>query len=149
MNSRSSAFAAPYRIIRRIRNYAPSRTISENWGRSGGFYGDEDETTSGYESVLIYVRRGLGRPEIIAPVIEFALKVQREYSARWTLIPLSYGWSDELKHMGTDIVMNRSMRADRSARCCVRWRAMSSNPRPLLCRSCSPGRTFGACTKGR
>ena len=113
MNSRSSAFAAPYRIIRRIRNYAPSRTISENWGRSGGFYGDEDETTSGYESVLIYVRRGLGRPEIITPVIGFALEVQREYSARWTLIPLSYGWGDELKHMGTDIVMNRSMRADK------------------------------------
>lgn len=113
MNSRRSAFAAPYQIIRRIRNQAPSRTISENWGRSGGFYGDEDESTSGYDSVLIYVRRGLGRPEIIAPVIEFALEVQREYSARWTLIPLSYGWGDELKHMGTDIVMNRSMRADK------------------------------------
>jgi len=63
--------------------------------------------------VLIYVRRGLGRPEIITPVIEFAIEVQREYSARWTLIPLSYGWGDELKHMGTDIVMNRSMRADK------------------------------------
>jgi hypothetical protein len=113
VNSRRSAFAAPYQIIRRIRNQAPSRTISENWGRSGGFYGDEDESTSGYESVLIYVRRGLGRPEIIAPVIEFALEVQREYSARWTLIPLSYCWGDELKHMGTDIVMNQSMRADK------------------------------------
>ncbi len=113
MNSRRSAFAAPYQIIRRIRNYAPSRTISENWGRSGGFYGDADESTSGYESVLIYMRRGLGRPEIIAPVIEFALEVQREYSARWTFIPLSYGWGDELKHMGTDIVMNRSMGADK------------------------------------
>ena len=113
MNSRRSAFAAPYQIIRRIRNQAPSHTISENWGRSGGFYGDADESTSGYESVLIYMRRGLGRPEISAPVIEFALEVQREYSARWTLIPLSYGWGDELKHMGTDIVMNRSTRADK------------------------------------
>lgn len=112
MNSSGSPFAAPRHVVRSLRDRRPSRTTSENWGRPGGFYGDDDGTTSGYETALLYVRRGLGRPEIIKPVIKFILEVQREYSARWTLVPMSFGWGDQLKHMGTDIVMHCSMFAD-------------------------------------
>jgi len=103
VSSGRTPFTAPWRIISKARSRAPSRTVSENWGRSIGYYGDADETTHGYEAVLLYVRKGLGHMEIILPVVRFAFKVQNELRKPWTLVPLSYGWGDELKHLGTDI----------------------------------------------
>ena len=105
VSRRRTPFTAPWRITSKAVSRAPSRTNSENWGRSIGYYGDEDDTTRGYEAVILYVRKGLGHLEIILPVIQFAFEVQRGLRKPWTLVPLSYGWGDELKHLGTDILI--------------------------------------------
>lgn len=98
-------FDAPSALQRKVFNHAPHRTTSENWGRQGGFYGDDDVTTCGFESVLIYVRKGLGHQEVIKPVVDFVLAVQNELEAKWPLIPLSYGKEKELNHLGTSFTM--------------------------------------------
>jgi len=105
MTRPSSSFKPPSSVTRKVTNLAPTRTVSENWGRSGGFYGDEDLTTAGFDSVLLYVRKGLGHMDILQPVINLALEVQNEVGIRWPLVPLSYGWGNTLKHLGTDIIM--------------------------------------------
>ncbi|MFO7608237.1 MAG: hypothetical protein R6X35_03405 [Candidatus Krumholzibacteriia bacterium] len=93
-------FAPPAGLLRTVKSRAPVRTASENWGRSGGFYGGEDLTTRGYGAVIVYVRKGLGRMEAILPVVEFVLTVQRGVCRRWPLVPLSHGWGEDLKHPG-------------------------------------------------
>lgn len=100
---------APSGVVRLARHRAPTRTTSENSGRSGGFYGDEDSSTSGYGSVLLYVRKGLGSPEIVTAAVSFVREVQRHTTRRWTLVPMSHGWSDRLRHLGTDTLMRRNM----------------------------------------
>jgi len=103
VSRRRTPFTAPWSIISKAASRAPTRTVSENWGRRIGCYGDADETTRGYEAVLLYVRKGFGHLEIILPVVQFAFQVQNELPKPWTLVPLSYGWGDELKHLGTEI----------------------------------------------
>ncbi len=103
-------------MVRMARDRAPTRTTSENWGRSGGYHGDEDASTSGYGSVLLYVRRGLGHPDIVEAAVHFIREVQRRTTRRWTLVPLSHGWDDGLRHLGTDVTMRRDMYSDVIAR---------------------------------
>jgi len=98
-------FSAPAVIQHKTMHNAPSRTVSENWGRQGGFFGDEDLTTSGYKSVLIYVRKGLGHFDVIKPVVDFVMAVQYDLQAKWPLIPLSFCKEEELNHLGTGFGM--------------------------------------------
>jgi hypothetical protein len=51
---------APSMVVRQARNRAPIRTTSENRGRSSENYGDEDSSTAGYGSALLYVRKRRG-----------------------------------------------------------------------------------------
>jgi hypothetical protein len=83
-------------------------------GRRCGYYDEEDESTTGYDSVLVYVRKGLGDQEILEPVIDFILKVQQGMGKPWPLVPLSHGWGSELKHLGRGILMGNAN--DRFAR---------------------------------
>jgi hypothetical protein len=109
-------FTASWPIVRKARDRAPSRTVSENVGRRGGYHDGADVTTRGYQAIVLYVRKGLGRPEIILPVVKFVFEVQQELRKPWTLVPLSHGWGDELKHLGTDLPMryvNESSRSEK------------------------------------
>lgn len=105
-------FHAPTPVVRTARNRAPTSTISENWGRNFGYYGDEESSTSGYGSALLYVRKGLGRPDIVEAAVHFIREVQRHTTRRWTLVPLSHGWSNGLRHLGTDVQMRRDMNGE-------------------------------------
>lgn len=101
MFPKKSPYSSSTSFQRKTSSRAPSQTVSENWGRRGGFFGAEDITTSGYESVLLYVRKGLGHTEIIQPVIDFILAVQKGVCKKWPLVHLSFGWGNELKHFGS------------------------------------------------
>jgi hypothetical protein len=107
MTARPNSLSAPYDFMRTAQHRAPSRTTSENWGRSSGGYGDEDSSTSGYGSVLLYVRKGLGRRDIVEAAVQFARDVQKRAAMRWSIVPLSHGWDGPLKHLGTDVPMRR------------------------------------------
>jgi len=113
-----SPFSVPSNILIKAKSLAPRRTVSENWGRGGGFHGDTDVTTRGYDSIMLYVRKGLGRFDIILEAIKFAFEVQSSVRKMWTLVPVSHGWGDKLKHLGTDYAMryiNESSRREQIA----------------------------------
>lgn len=141
MKSSKTPFSAPWPIVRKATSRAPQRTVSENWGRQGGFYGDDDVTTRGYESVMLYVRKGLGIPEIILPVVKFAFQVQQDLGAKWTLVPVSHGWGNELKHLGTDFPMrylNESFRSNKIADAIGQMAENQIDPGPVVIRKLFP-----------
>ena len=87
----------PSSLYSRIRNEAPLITIGENYGRRGDFYGEEDEESRGFRSVLIYIQKGLGTySELIGETVKFAVKIQYQIGIYYQLIPLSFGWTDKL-----------------------------------------------------
>lgn len=67
-------------------------------GRYGSVYGgilqDSVCDVVGYESVVIFVRKGLGKMEIIKPVIEAVVEIQKRGNRDWSLVPISHGWED-------------------------------------------------------
>jgi hypothetical protein len=90
---------------------------------------------------MLYVRKGLGRPEIILPVVRFAFEVQQELRKPWALVPVSHGWGDELKHLGTDLPMryiNESSRAESIAQEICRMAGQELDPGPVTVRQLFP-----------
>lgn len=122
---------APSLLVRTARDRAPTRTSSENWGRSGGYHGEDDSSSSGYGSALLYVRRGLGHPDIVGAAVHFIREVQRRATRRWTLVPLSHGWDGDLRHLGTDTPMRRDMYSDVIARLVADTCAMAGDEAAL------------------
>ncbi len=58
---------------------------------------DKIDVAIGYGAVLLYVRKGLGLPRIIGPVVDFIVDAQKDVTRQWPLIPFSYGWEDGFK----------------------------------------------------
>ena len=85
------------RLLRRVKAAAPVRTVSENDGRRGGYYGGMDTATRSYNDVLIYVQKGLGdQKEALLGVAQTALAVQVGGCRRWNLYPMAFGQGPEL-----------------------------------------------------
>ncbi len=145
-------FHAPPEVIRTARDRAPTRTSGENWGRSFGYHGDEDSSTSGYGSALLYVRKGLGRPDIVGAAVHFIREVQYRAARRWTLVPLSHGWDDGLMHLGTDTPMRRDMPGDVVARLVADTCAMAGeglDETPALLTTLFPPTDFRSLYQGK
>ena len=88
-------------LFLKIRNEAPSITVSENYGRSGGYYGDEDIETRGYRAVLIYIQLGLaGNIDLFLNTARLVLSVQKGACIRYPLVPLGFGTGNKLIHEG-------------------------------------------------
>jgi hypothetical protein len=91
----------PSSLLNKIKYEAPSITISENYGRSGGYYGDEDSESSGYRAVLIYIQKGLSEyKDLILKVVKLVLNVQSGAGIKYPLVPFGFGNSDKLIHEG-------------------------------------------------
>lgn len=78
---------------------SPIITVSENDGRQAGYFGGYDITTRGYLNVIIFIQKGLGRyNNLIQEIVDSVLKMQREISKEYYLLPLSFGWKEPLHH---------------------------------------------------
>ncbi len=87
------------KLSSRILADAPTKTVSENWGRQMGEYYDEDLETSGYASVLLYVQLGLSEyGDLIKEVIKLIFQVQNEYIGRYVLLPVAFGKDNKFIH---------------------------------------------------
>lgn len=86
-------------LIRKIKQTAPSYSID---GYRRGYYGGGDEeTSSSFESVLIYIQKGLGGyDELIKQVVRLIFKVQKDGTRKYPLIPMSFGDEPKLTHEG-------------------------------------------------
>jgi hypothetical protein len=88
-------------LFLKIRRDAPSSTLSENYGRTGGYYGDEDEETSGYSAVMIYVQLGLqDYYDVILEAVRLVLKVQLGYRKKYPIVISAFGKGIEFIHEG-------------------------------------------------
>ncbi len=92
-------YKPPQIILRKIKSEAPLVTVSENYGRRSGYYGADDESSRAYYSVLIYVQKGLGdEEELFKQVVKLLLRVQKDAGIKYPLLPMSFGWGEELHH---------------------------------------------------
>jgi len=90
---------APRNLKRILSKNAPSRTVSENWGRNIDYYGDSDVTTAGYRSILIYIQLGLEEyEELVNEVVKLVLQVQRGINKKYPIVVSAFGRGDELIH---------------------------------------------------
>ena len=67
----------PSRLIHKISQNAPSYQTSENYGRSGGYYGGSEEYGRSYKSISIYVQNGLyDQIELFKEISKSIFKIQ-------------------------------------------------------------------------
>jgi hypothetical protein len=91
----------PGQIILKLKNAAPSYDVSENYGRRMGFYGDADESASGYKSVCIYVQNGLSeQKDLFREVARGIFKIQIENRRKYPLVVFGFGQAIHLQHEG-------------------------------------------------
>lgn len=92
-------YKPPQLLASKIKQDAPTRTVEAD--RRGYYGGGYDETYASFESVLIYIQKGLANySELIENVVRLALQVQQESSRKYPLIPMSFGKEEELTHDG-------------------------------------------------
>ena len=92
-------YKVPSTIIMKLRNVAPSYDISENYGRRGGYYGEEDESACSYKNVCVYVQNGLGdKLELFREIAKAIFKIQKSGGRTYMLIVFSFGVSENLQH---------------------------------------------------
>jgi hypothetical protein len=90
-------YKPPLALATKIRRNAPTSTLSENSGRSGGYYGDEDEETTGYKSVILLIQRGLADyGELILEVVNLILAVQKGHRKKYPIVPAVFGQGADL-----------------------------------------------------
>jgi hypothetical protein len=91
----------PGQIILKLKNAAPSYEVSENYGRRMGFYGDADETASGYKSICIYVQNGLSEyNDLFKEVARGIFRIQSNNQRKYPLLVFGFGKSSHLQHIG-------------------------------------------------
>jgi len=89
----------PNSIIRKIIEKAPTYTVSENYGRRGGFYGDSDEYAKGYKSICIYVQNGLEEKTDLFKIIAKAIfEIQENNCRKYPLLVFGFGDTKYLQH---------------------------------------------------
>lgn len=92
-------FKIPNRVIADIQRYTPTYTVSENYGRSGGYFGDYDESASGYKSICIYVQNGLAAYiELFKEIAKAVFQIQSGNQRKYPLLIFGFGNTDHLQH---------------------------------------------------
>lgn len=97
-------------LVRKIRERAPTKTISENWGRTGGYYGDSDESTRIYRAVLVYIEQGLGAAQPLFEAVRKVIDKVQPNNVRYIVIPVAYGDDGQLHHGGRPIPVHGELR---------------------------------------
>lgn len=99
-------FTVPRNILITAERQMPSDDASISDGGRDGRYGgvyrgilqDSIRDVVGYDSVVIFVRKGLGKMEIIKPVIDAVVDIQKKGNRDWSLVPISHGWEDGFRN---------------------------------------------------
>lgn len=90
-------FKPPQSLMRKIKQTAPSRSIDGD--RRGYYGGGYEETFSSFESVLVYIQKGLGNySELTKEIAKLILKVQKGGGRKYPLVPMSFGNEQTLTH---------------------------------------------------
>ena len=82
----------PSRLIHKINQNAPSYQTSENYGRSGGYYGGSEEYGRSYKSISIYVQNGLyDQIELFKEISKSIFKIQSNNKRKYPLLVFGFG----------------------------------------------------------
>jgi hypothetical protein len=89
----------PEKVIRKLRDHAPTYTVGENSGRRSGYSEDSVEYARGYKSICIYIQSGLAdNHEQFKEIAKGIFKIQVYNSRKYPLLIFGFGNSDELKY---------------------------------------------------
>jgi hypothetical protein len=89
----------PSRLIHKINQNAPSYQTSENYGRSGGYYGGSEEYGRSYKSISIYVQNGLyDQIELFKEISQSIFKIQSNNKRKYPLLVFGFGETEHLQH---------------------------------------------------
>jgi len=89
----------PSRLIHKINQNAPSYQTSENYGRSGGYYGGSEEYGRSYKSISIYVQNGLyDQIELFKEISKSIFKIQSNNKRKYPLLVFGFGETEHLQH---------------------------------------------------
>lgn len=92
-------FRIPSSIIRKLKRYAPSYTVSENYGRKSGYSGDYDESSRSYDRILVYVQNGLSeKTDVFKSIVNGVFEVQSSNMKKYSLCVFGYGSTEYLQH---------------------------------------------------
>ena len=91
----NSIFKMPFRIKQKIIRNAPIVSI-ENQGRRYGDFTNNDEDSRGYDTIILYIQKGLSDyckliKSVLKPLIQFQYNSGKPFS----LIPLTFGIDEE------------------------------------------------------
>lgn len=91
----------PSSIFSKVKDYGVPISSSENGGRSGGYYEDEDSESRGYRSVILLIQKGLAScKDQVLEAVRLVLRVQKGIGIKYPIIPCSFGGNEELHHEG-------------------------------------------------
>lgn len=125
----------PASFIRTVRSRAPLKTISENWGRRLGCYGDEDECTRLYRAVLVYIEQGLGAAAPLFEAVSTFIDKVQPATLHYVVLPLAFGNDDVLHHDGKAIALQGGFRYSAGRKfveTCVRVAGETAVERPYV-----------------
>lgn len=89
----------PGKIILKLRNDKPTYVISENYGRQSNFFGDYDESASGYKAVCIYVQNGLADyVDLFKEIARGVFNIQAGGKRFYPLVVFGFGKTIHLQH---------------------------------------------------
>ena len=95
----NSKITFPKNMINKIRSDAPLYQTTENYGRSGGYYGDSEDYGRSYKSICIYVQNGLeSEMELLKVLSKAIFKIQRNNKRLYPLLVFGFGDTEFLQH---------------------------------------------------
>jgi hypothetical protein len=94
---KNNALKPPGVLYSKIMRTAPTYDIEGD--RRGYFGGGSEESFSSFESVLVYIQKGLGdKKDLIKQVVMLILQVQEGGNRKYPLVPMAFGNEQTLIH---------------------------------------------------
>lgn len=91
----------PNSIIQKMKDAAPRYHSTDNFSSHVGFDGDNDEYSSSYKSICIYVQNGLtDQIELFVEVAKKVFSIQTNNSRQYPLMVFGFGNTSTLQHEG-------------------------------------------------
>ena len=102
----NSKITFPKNMINKIRSDAPLYQTTENYGRSGGYYGDSEDSGRSYKSICIYVQNGLeSEMELLKVLSKAIFKIQASNKRKYPLLIFGFGNTEYLQHKNNHFML--------------------------------------------
>ena len=102
----NSKITFPKNMINKIRSDAPLYQTTENYGRSGGYYGDSEDYGRSYKSICIYVQNGLeSEMELLKVLSKAIFKIQASNKRKYPLLIFGFGNTEYLQHKNNHFML--------------------------------------------